>query len=545
MTTLDVLYLGDEPATVRALVDVDDCTVCLVSTPTTALDRLRDAAFDCILCEYPLADADSFLRRVHEQGGPPVVVRTADGTRPDAPHDRLVGPGGVDDTDDADGVGAGATDPADGAGTDDGTGDGVEGRDAEPARVLDTLRAYAGRRPVPAADGSHAASVRTGEPTRVPAPDATPEPFDDPLLDSLGDFLFVTDAEANLIRWNAAFTEGTGYDTDEIAEMEPLDFFPDRDAEAVTAALARVAEDGEATEELNILTKGGEEVPYEISATLVGEEAPVLCGVGRDITKRRETQRKLDEAIDELERSNAELEQFAYVASHDMKQPLRMVSSYLDLLERRYADELDEDAEEFIGFAKDGAERMREMIDGLLAYSRVGRRDREHEPVDLRDALDTALTNLEIAIEESEAEITVDPLPRVLGDPGQLAQLFQNLVGNAIKYSEGTPHVEVRAEDAGDHWAVAVADEGSGIPPERLDRVFDIFAHDEESGGSGIGLAICEKIVDRHGGDIRVESEVGVGSTFTFTFPKLGADSPEPEPSGAEAEAGNGAGDRV
>ncbi|MFC6726961.1 ATP-binding protein, partial [Halobium palmae] len=155
-------------------------------------------------------------------------------------------------------------------------------------------------------------------------------------------------------------------------------------------------------------------------------------------------------------------------------------------------------------------------------------RDREHEPLDLREALDTALTNLEISIEESDAEVVVEPLPRVMGDPGQLAQLFQNLVGNAIKYSEDTPRVEIRAEDDGDHWAVSVADQGMGIPEERRERVFDIFSHSEEAGGSGIGLAICEKIVDRHGGDIRVESEVGEGSTFTFTFPKLGEQRSEP-----------------
>ncbi|MFC6726672.1 PAS domain S-box protein, partial [Halobium palmae] len=218
-----------------------------------------------------------------------------------------------------------------------------------------------------------------------PSPDAAPTPFDDPLLDSLGDLLFVADDDGNLLRWNERLPAVTGYADAEIAEMGSLDFFPERESEVITGSLTRIAGGEVVTEEVHLLTSDGEEIPYEITASTVGEEDAVLCGVGRDITRRRQTEQKLDEAIAELERSNAELEQFAYVASHDMKQPLRMVSSYLDLLERRYADELDEDAREFIGFASDGADRMREMIDGLLAYSRVGRRDREHEPLDLRE----------------------------------------------------------------------------------------------------------------------------------------------------------------
>jgi PAS domain S-box-containing protein len=522
VTTADLLYLGDDPALVRELFDAD-VTVCPAPTPTAARGRPRETGYDCLLCDRSSPGAEALLAETRKRGGPPVVVRgDGDGLRLDGSDG---GPSAVRAAVRAVADGGGSATETNGP-----TAAPASARESGPGR--ETTGA-------PATDGGRAARERTDGGSRVPDPDATPGPFDDPVLDSLGDLLFVADLEGNLLRWNSRFEAVTGYSAAGIAELDPLEFFADRDAESIADVFERVEAGEEVTEEVDLVTSDGETIPYEVTVSPVDEEPSVLSGVGREITQRRETEQRLDEAISELERSNAELEQFAYVASHDMKQPLRMVSSYLDLLERRYADELDEDAREFIEFASDGADRMREMIDGLLAYSRVGRRDREHEPVDLRDALDTALTNLEIPIEEEDAEVAVEPLPRVEGDPSQLAQLFQNLVGNAIKYSEGRPRVGITAEDAGDRWAVSVADDGMGIPEERRERVFDIFAHGEEAGGSGIGLAICEKIVDRHGGDIRVESEVGEGSTFTFTFPKLGASGEGADPD-ERGEAGPG-----
>ncbi|WP_408957482.1 PAS domain S-box protein [Natrinema sp. 74] len=243
--------------------------------------------------------------------------------------------------------------------------------------------------------------------------------------------------------------------------------------------------------------------------------------------ERQEYERRLNETVTELEASNERLEQFAYAASHDLQEPLRMVSSYLRLLEDRYADDLDSDGREFIAFAVDGADRMREMIDGLLAYSRVETRGDPFEPVDLESVLEDVLTDLHVMIERRDAEITIEgTLPTVLGDASQLRQVFQNLLSNAIEYSgDEPPRVFVSAERAGRHWQLSVEDEGIGIDPGDRDRVFRVFQRlhsREESDGTGIGLALCRRIVERHGGDIWVDSEPEVGSTFSFTIPASG-----------------------
>ncbi|AEH36830.1 MEDS domain-containing protein [Halopiger xanaduensis] len=226
-----------------------------------------------------------------------------------------------------------------------------------------------------------------------------------------------------------------------------------------------------------------------------------------------------------LEESNERLEQFAYAASHDLQEPLRMVTSYLQLLENRYADAFDEDGEEFLEFAVDGAERMREMIDGLLAYSRVETQGDPFEPVDLDSLLDAVREDLQIQIDETDAEITADDLPRVSGDASQLRQVFQNLLENAIRYSgDDPPRIRTDATRRGREWVISVEDDGIGIDPDDQDRVFTVFdrLHSrEEYEGTGIGLALCQRIVERHGGDIWVDSEPGEGSTFSFTLPAV------------------------
>ncbi|OVE85129.1 PAS domain-containing sensor histidine kinase [Natronolimnobius baerhuensis] len=235
-----------------------------------------------------------------------------------------------------------------------------------------------------------------------------------------------------------------------------------------------------------------------------------------DITDRYQYQQQ-------LEASNERLQQFAYVASHDLQEPLRMVTSYLQLLENRYGDELDEDAEDFIEFAVDGARRMEAMIEGLLAYSRVETQGKSFESVSLEAVLEDVLTDLEIQINETGAEITAESLPTVDGDASQLRQLFQNLLDNAITYSgEETPQVSIGAQREGDEWVISVSDDGIGIDPDETDRVFEVFqrlhSHEEYS-GTGIGLALCKRIVERHGGEIWVSSAPGDGSTFSFTLP--------------------------
>lgn len=237
----------------------------------------------------------------------------------------------------------------------------------------------------------------------------------------------------------------------------------------------------------------------------------------------REQAEKMSELVDDLKRSNEELEQFAYVASHDLQEPLRMVSSYCQLLQRRYQDKLDEDANEFIGFAVDGAARMQQLINALLSYSRVGRSDRPKKAVDLAEAAATAQRDLQKAIEENGATLHIGTLPSVKGDAVELRQLLQNLIANAIKFrGEAPPEVRINADREGDLWIVSVSDNGIGIEPDYAERIFLIFQrlHTRDAyPGTGIGLSVCKKIVERHGGQLWVESDGKNGSTFFFTLP--------------------------
>ena len=236
-----------------------------------------------------------------------------------------------------------------------------------------------------------------------------------------------------------------------------------------------------------------------------------------------------DETIDALEESNDQLQRFAYIASHDLQEPLRMVSSYLQLLERNYRDDLDDDAREYIDFAVGGADRMREMIDGLLEFSRIETGETTLEPVDCEAVVETVVTDHQVQIEESEATVEVGSLPTVRGDRTQLEQLFSNLIGNAIKYrGDSSPCIEIDATKCGHEWRLTVADNGIGIDPEYHDQIFDVFNRLHAIGefpGTGIGLALCRRIVTNHGGEIGVDSELGVGTTFTVTLPAPAPDA--------------------
>ncbi|HVL95837.1 MAG TPA: ATP-binding protein [Solirubrobacteraceae bacterium] len=235
-----------------------------------------------------------------------------------------------------------------------------------------------------------------------------------------------------------------------------------------------------------------------------------------------------------LERSNGELQQFAYVASHDLSEPLRMVTGYMQLLQRRYEGQLDDDADQFIGFAVEGAGRMRALIDDLLRYSRLEHAAIEARPVDARETVDATLRSLAASLEDAGADVRVQGLPVVAADPVQLGQLFQNLIANALKFRNGSaPQVEVLAERDPDGWRFTVADNGLGIDPDHADRVFKMFQRlhgRDEYDGNGIGLAICRKIVDRHGGRIWVEPNPGGGSRFVFTLPDAAAAAPGTPP---------------
>jgi PAS domain S-box-containing protein len=246
-----------------------------------------------------------------------------------------------------------------------------------------------------------------------------------------------------------------------------------------------------------------------------------MCGSISDVTKRKKAEETLLQRTEELERSNKDLEQFAWVASHDLKEPLRAVSNYVQLLERRYGDLLDGEGKRFIGFAVDGAKRMRQLINDLLAFSRIGTRGKKLAPIDSGAALARALKSLALVIEETGAEVTTETLPVVWGDKGQLAQVFQNLIGNAIKFCETEPRITVSATRADNGWRFFVSDNGIGMEKSHLEKVFEVFQRlhtRERYNGTGIGLAVVRKIVERHGGKIRVESVPGEGSVFSFTL---------------------------
>jgi len=274
--------------------------------------------------------------------------------------------------------------------------------------------------------------------------------------------------------------------------------------------------------ELSALRKNGSKFPIEIMLSpLTNSEEVLVTAAIRDITARKQSEVLLELKMAELSRSNEELAHFADTASHDLQEPLRMVSSYTQLLARRYKGKLDEDADEFIGFAVDGASRMQRLIQDLLVYSRVGTKGKELLDISSENALQLAVRNLGGMIADSGALVTHDPLPEVCADEIQLIQLFQNLVANAIKYQKpGVPTVHVSAaRDFDNKWIFSVADNGLGIEPQYFDRIFGMFQRlhkREEFSGTGIGLAICKKIVERHGGTMSVESQFNHGSTFRF-----------------------------
>jgi len=265
--------------------------------------------------------------------------------------------------------------------------------------------------------------------------------------------------------------------------------------------------------------KDGSEIPVEIGLNPIEvEEGFFVLASVIDIGPRKQVEA-------ELRRSNEELERFAYVVSHDLQEPLRTVSSYVQLLSRRYHDRLDADAMDFIDFAVGGARRMQQLIADLLTFSRVGTRGAPLVPTGMQAVYENTLASLGAALDESNATVTADPLPTVVADAGQLAQLLTNLLGNALKFrGNQPPHVHVGATRAGRMWTITVRDNGIGIAPEYFERIFVIFQRlhsREEYAGTGVGLAICKKIVERHGGRIWVDSTPGQGARFSFTLPAV------------------------
>jgi PAS domain S-box-containing protein len=349
------------------------------------------------------------------------------------------------------------------------------------------------------------------------------------LLEAAPDAMVVVNTAGEIVLLNVRAEKQFGYSRDELVAQKVTNIIPEGFAERLIADALRSAEDALAQRigtgiELTARRKDGSEFPIEIMLSpLESAEGILVTAAIRDITTRKQAEANLLHKIEELNRSNEELGQFAYIASHDLQEPLRMVASYTQLLSRRYKGKLDPEADEFIAFAVDGAGRMQRLIQDLLAFSRVGTKGQELLDTSSEDALQQALVNLRGAIEDSGALVTHDPLPGVLADETQLTQLFQNLIGNGIKYQNpGIPQVHVSAaRNGGKKWTFSVKDNGLGIDSQYFERIFGMFQRlhkREEFAGTGIGLAICKKIVERHGGTISVESQPGQGSTFSFAL---------------------------
>ncbi len=347
------------------------------------------------------------------------------------------------------------------------------------------------------------------------------------LLEAAPDAMVVVNQSGEIVLLNLQAEKQFGYRRDELVGQKVTNIIPEGFAERLVADALRSEEDALAQQigtgiELTGRRKNGSDFPIEIMLSpLESAEESLVTAAIRDITKRKKAEENLLHKVEELNRSNEELGQFAYIASHDLQEPLRMVASYTQLLSRRYTGKLDADADQFIAYAVDGASRMQRLIQDLLTYSRVGTKASELRRTSGEEALQQALVNLRGAIEESSAVVTHDVLPSVLADEMQLTQLFQNLVGNGIKYQHsGIPRVHISAARSGQsQWIFSVKDNGLGIDSQYFERIFGMFQRlhgREEFAGTGVGLAICKKIVERHGGTIAVQSQLGQGSTFSF-----------------------------
>ena len=350
------------------------------------------------------------------------------------------------------------------------------------------------------------------------------------LLEASPDAMVVVSPNEEIVLLNVQAEKQFGYSRDELLGQGVKNIIPEGFAERLiadgtrTAAEALLQQIGSGSE-LHGRRKDGSEFPIEIMLSpLESADGILVTAAIRDITERKRSEEHLNKTMEELKRSNEELEQFAYIAFHDLQEPLRMVSSYTQLLSLRYKGRLDSDADEFIAFAVDGCNRMQGLIRDLLSYSRVGADAEALRKISCEDALAKTLKNLSVVIQESGAIVTHDSLPVIMMDETQLVQVFQNLIGNAIKYRRvESPLVHVSAtRDGGGEWIFSVRDNGMGIEPQYFERIFILFQRlhgQNEFEGTGIGLAMCKKIVDRLGGRIWVESQPMKGSTFYFALP--------------------------
>ncbi len=348
------------------------------------------------------------------------------------------------------------------------------------------------------------------------------------IFDQVSDAIIITNLDGDIVFWNKQTEILTQVTKEEALGKSIFDtVVPRVGAEMGLEIVEEFNNTGHWKGEITFQRRDGTIFTASITSTLLRDESgePIgIIGLGRDVTEVKRTEAALNEYSEELKRRNEELENFAYIASHDLREPLRMVTNYLMLLEKRYKGKvLDEKAYEYIHFAVDGANRMSRLIDDLLEYSRVKRVGRPTESVDMGQVLEQVLGSLRVSLDGAVALVTHDSLPTITADSIQMHQLLQNLISNAVKYRRGeNPRVHVSAELKGPEWVFSVQDNGIGIPEDQYERIFKMFQRlhtQDEYPGTGIGLAIAKKIVERHGGHIWVQSELGCGSTFYFSIP--------------------------
>lgn len=347
------------------------------------------------------------------------------------------------------------------------------------------------------------------------------------LLEHIPQKIFHKDRDLNYIYCNDNYAADLKIKPEEIVGKNDYDFYPSDLAEKYRFDDRKIMEEGKTVELEEKYVKNGQDFYVNTVKTPTRDkngEITGLFGIFWDITEKKEAEENLKKTMEELTRSNYDLEQFAYVASHDLQEPLRKISSFTELLDRKYKDRLDEKAQKYMFYIVDGAKRMQSLINDLLMFSRAGRGDMGFEKINMKEILDDILTDLQPLIKKENARIVVEHLPFLTGNTLQLHQVMQNLIVNAIKFhSKNPPLIQVFSKENEQEWVISVRDNGIGIENQYLERIFGVFQRlhtKEKYEGSGIGLSICKKIVERHGGHMMVDSIYGEGSTFSFTIPK-------------------------
>jgi PAS domain S-box-containing protein len=350
------------------------------------------------------------------------------------------------------------------------------------------------------------------------------------ILETIPDHIYFKDIDSRTVRCSLAHAKFFGVeDPKDMVGKKDFDFFSEEHARQAFEDEQRIIRTGEpliGIEEKETWPDGRVTWVSTTKMPLRDEKGEIVgtFGISRDITRQKESDLEAKNLTAALKRSNQELEEFASVASHDLQEPLRMISGYLKLIVQRYQDRLDQDGQEFIAFAVDGAQRMQAMINDLLSYSRVTTQGKTFSLIETEAVLQRALLNLKVAVDEAGARVTHEAMPAAMGDERQIERLFQNLIGNGLKYRRpgDVPEIHVSAQKKDSEWVFGIRDNGIGIDPKYFDRIFGIFQRlhtREQYAGTGIGLAVCKKTVERHGGRIWVESEEGKGATFYFTLP--------------------------